>query len=389
MSDTHNRCVICKSGLIEDSPGYSSLLRVTSDSKLWKTGGHIGICQTCGVVQKRYDDSFSADADKIYQDYEIYFQGRGAEQKIFKNGIGLPRSEVLVEYLLTHIDDNRVDQQTSWLDLGCGSGHLLRTLASRSLNIQLYGADISEKSRKLIEGIDGVLGYYGNGLEGIDKQFNVLSLSHVLEHVESPVSFLVSVKNHITPDGYLIVAVPNWTKNPFDLLVADHSFHFMANDLSRVVEAAGFDILAMSEDYIPKELILIAKKSNRAQHAYNLHNIKCANQNSIMLNKVILWLNSLVLWARENCRESNVGVFGTAIAATWLDGVCQSAFSFFSDEDEDRSDSQYLNRIVYQPKDTPISSKILVPLPSFIADLLCSRLNQLNRGSFCPPPTCL
>lgn len=388
MKGSPYTCVICDSGIVIDIPHFHELLRVTSDSRIWPSGGQIGICEYCGAVQKVYDNTFAVDAANIYNEYNLYFQGRGAEQKIFRNGIGKPRSEVLVDFLLQTVDVTTFRSDPSWLDLGCGTGHLLRTIASRQLGLSLFGADISETNRSLIESINGVCGYYANGINGIDRRFDFLSLSHVLEHVPSPVSFLQNVRKHLDPGGYLIIAVPNWKKNPFDLLVADHCLHFSSVELSRVVCKAGFEIISLSEDYVPKELILVAKLSGSAATNGEVQDNSSMpyTNNKVLLEKMIDWLVALVEWAKLNCEMTDVGLFGTALAATWLDSACQSSFAFFSDEDNDRSSSTYLGRPVFSPGNVPKSAKVLVPLPDFIATQVCIRLNSFNGGQFLPPP---
>lgn len=212
-------------------------------------------------------------------------------------------------------------------------------------------------------------------------------MSHVLEHVPSPVSFLCNVRDHLSPEGYLIIAVPNWKQNPFDLLVVDHCFHFSSVELSGIVRKAGFEILSLSEDVVSKELVLIARPRN-FNISINQNDIDSAmcDHNKVLLTKTIDWLITLVKWAKLNCDGPNVGLFGTALAATWLDSVCQSSFAFFSDEDKDRFNVTYLGRPVFSPAKLPSTAKVLVPLPSSIALKLCERLNIYGCGQFCPPP---
>lgn len=380
-------CTICELGSVIDVPEFRQLLRVTSDSRIWSSGGQLGYCEFCGAVQKIFNDKLATEVAEIYNKYNLYFQGRGEEQKIFKNGLGRPRSELLVDYLLKNVSMSDFKKTPQWLDLGCGTGHLLRTLATRQLGFKLFGADISEKNRDLIENIDGVCGYFANGIKNVEQRFDFLSLSHVLEHVPSPVSFLCNVRDHLSPEGYLIIAVPNWKQNPFDLLVVDHCFHFSSVELSGIVRKAGFEILSLSEDVVSKELVLIARPRN-FNISINQNDIDSAmcDHNKVLLTKTIDWLITLVKWAKLNCDGPNVGLFGTALAATWLDSVCQSSFAFFSDEDKDRFNVTYLGRPVFSPAKLPSTAKVLVPLPSSIALKLCERLNIYGCGQFCPPP---
>ena len=62
-----------------------------------------------------------------------------------------------------------------------------------------------------------------------------MTMIHVLEHIESPFEFLEKLKTHINYDGHLIIAVPDYITNPFDLIIADHASHFSLNTLQNLL----------------------------------------------------------------------------------------------------------------------------------------------------------
>jgi len=45
-------------------------------------------------------------------------------------------------------------------------------------------------------------------LEG--KQFNLITMSHVLEHVPDPINFLIEVKAHLKPNGIVVITAPSY-----------------------------------------------------------------------------------------------------------------------------------------------------------------------------------
>ena len=93
-------CLICNYSFINEVTEYQELKRVTSDSKIWVSDGKIGQCSQCNAIQKIYDETLISEINNIYENYEIYFQGKGQEQKIFINDMAQPRSKMLVQYFV-------------------------------------------------------------------------------------------------------------------------------------------------------------------------------------------------------------------------------------------------------------------------------------------------
>lgn len=81
----------------------------------------------------------------------------------------------------------------SWLDLGCGDGELVRL--AQEQGIEAVGID--RKMGQLIE-----------GFKPGKVKYDVISMYHVLEHVEDPDLVLRRVKRWLKPGGLLVVEVP-------------------------------------------------------------------------------------------------------------------------------------------------------------------------------------
>jgi len=380
------KCAVCLSESISDADGFYKLQRVTSDSRIWPSGGRITQCRTCGLVQKIVDPVFADEIATVYATYDLYFQGVGKEQKIFVEGVGRPRSELLSDFFFNTIPDFGKHSHPAWLDFGCGKGNLLSEISRKYPKCKLFGADLSERNRDFIKGIPGVEDYIPGGVEAIRGEFDVFSLSHVLEHISQPLRFLKNVRTHIKANGCLLIVVPNVLKNPFDLLVVDHCLHFTSAQLVCVVQAAGFEVICLDEQVIPKELVLVARPDDGVHSIQSKISESSTNSELDNLIGLVNWLSSLVEWGKSRVIHSNAGLFGTALAATWLDHSCGPGFSFFVDEDMDRADTLYLGREVLTPSETPANSEILVPLPSEIAVDICRRLNAQNRSRYIEPP---
>lgn len=96
------------------------------------------------------------------------------------------------------------------LDIGCGNGSQLSYLKHHGWKV--IGLDLSEQASEVAKKNFGIDVYVGE-LENLPyppNTFDFIIMSHVLEHVTSPVETLKRVKELLKPDGVVYVEVPNY-----------------------------------------------------------------------------------------------------------------------------------------------------------------------------------
>jgi 2-polyprenyl-3-methyl-5-hydroxy-6-metoxy-1,4-benzoquinol methylase len=110
---------------------------------------------------------------------------------------------------LTAIADVVVARRPEWtLDLGCGEGVLLSSLASRlPLESHLVGMDVvpppnGARWRAVTADIASTLPF-------ADHSFDVVVAGEVLEHVPHPDRMLSEIRRLLTPNGRLVLSTPN------------------------------------------------------------------------------------------------------------------------------------------------------------------------------------
>ncbi|REE83614.1 methyltransferase family protein [Lutibacter oceani] len=134
-------------------------------------------------------------------------------------------------------------EEKNLLDVGCGTGDFLLTCKNNGWNV--VGVEPNKNARNLTE-----TKLFGNTSTHIfsdldvlnSKQFDVITLWHVLEHVPDLEVYISKLKLLLKPNGVLVIAVPNFKSYDasyykqywaaFD--VPRHLWHFSKNSIQKL-----------------------------------------------------------------------------------------------------------------------------------------------------------
>lgn len=104
-----------------------------------------------------------------------------------------------------------VDPNTSVLDVGCGSGRVIRGL-KKDKNCKVFGMDISQVAISILRRY-GINGLVTNANDFSDlTPYDVIILSHTLEHISDDKQLIKKVARNTKK--YCIIAVPNNCMGP-------------------------------------------------------------------------------------------------------------------------------------------------------------------------------
>lgn len=157
--------------------------------------------------------------------------------------------EALIKKISKHTDFTKA----RILDIGCGSGKFVQYLRSKG-----YEATGLEPSAalfgKFLEGQDH---YYNNDVQTFrdeqpHEQFNIITITDVLEHIEDPQSFLKSVSHLLSPGGVVFISTPN-ARSLFARMAGQgwhyyNKYHlslFCKKNFTQFMESHGFNKLVL------------------------------------------------------------------------------------------------------------------------------------------------
>jgi SAM-dependent methyltransferase len=365
-------CHACSAPSTIEIPGLARLGQVTSDCTPWPSDAQLRCCARCGLLQKRIDVTWHAETREIYSAYTMYQQSGGAEQRVFDVGSGASkaRSDRLLDVASAEVP---IPTSGRLLDIGCGNGSFLRAFGARHPGWTLAGTELDERSGPEIRAIPGVEDLFTSPIADIPGDFSLISMIHLLEHIVDPVPFLRQTRGKLRPGGLLLIDLPYHLDNPFDLLIADHASHFSPDSLSRLLETAGFEVLALETQGIPHELVVCARRvaeprvpATITPEAFTDYQVALATRTA--------WLGEAAQRAVALTEQHPSGVFGSSIAGTWLFTAAGGAPDFFVDEDPARANRTHLGRPILLPSAVPDGATVLVGLVPSLAQKVASRI---------------
>lgn len=136
------------------------------------------------------------------------------------------------------------------LDLGCGDGSYLELFGNGSL-----GLDISENNLKTCKDKDlNAIKFDFNNPNKLDEKFDVVFVSHILEHVESPIKLIRFAKEHLSENGIIIIAIPNEYSfihlvYPYYTNDGNHLYSFSMKNMKELFEVCNLNLTNIYYDY--------------------------------------------------------------------------------------------------------------------------------------------
>lgn len=132
------------------------------------------------------------------------------------------------------------------LDYGCGTGDFLNYLKQKKYEVEGFEPTLKAKEIASKKGLE-----IHSDKDLINGKFDVITLFHVLEHVED-INFLIeNLKQKLSKNGILIIAVPNHESKDAKIYkkywaawdVPRHIWHFSKRSLTRKIKSYSFKLI--------------------------------------------------------------------------------------------------------------------------------------------------
>lgn len=148
------------------------------------------------------------------------------------------------------------------IDIGAGSGKFLSYAKRRGW--QVLGTECSETAAKIALEKREVAIISDSMMASLPTgSFDIVTMYHVLEHVDSPRALMGEVHRLLRGDGVCVIQIPVldsldyaiWRKDSVWIGAPQHKTMFTGVTLRRMAEKAGFTVEKVSNDFISPQLL--------------------------------------------------------------------------------------------------------------------------------------
>ena len=202
--------------------------------------GYYNECTECKTLRYAPYPS-NEELQHFYENYAAYKSGlteylSGDDYDIFISSKKLTMKDL--ETPLSFFNDKK------YLDIGCGTGYWLRYLTDNGFK-KGYGIDTSQECVEI--GKKYGINILQKEFLSITEHFDIIFMSHIIEHLKDPVSYIEHCSKLITSGGALIIETPisgavaqaygeNWRY----LMPVEHLNIFSEKALKKLLEKFGF-----------------------------------------------------------------------------------------------------------------------------------------------------
>ena len=242
--------------------------------------------QKLNLVTKIYDGFFQVknfptqdEVSKYY--YKKYYQTNAGNYQQSYSEEEIEYHENFGKRFDAWIPEDAVAEKKTMLDVGCGEGFCMKHFHNTGYTVR--GIDFSNNGMQRHNNQLMKFTTFGdiyqllNKMIDSEQNFSVVILKHVLEHVLDPKKLLLRLKSIVSPNGIVILVVPNDFSNlqmklleeekitPFWISPPEHLSYWNNNGLNRFLNENGWNVVNYTSDY-PIDFDLLVEHTNYNQN---------------------------------------------------------------------------------------------------------------------------
>lgn len=367
-------CILCESSSL-------SILGEVNNRRFHQSPVHKSIpvksiiyqCACCGHTQKYHGQKDQEFLQKLYDNYTVGNFSVQVTQSIFINAKkdqelhAKTREEHVLDYC-----SEAFGQARDLLDIGCGTGSFLRSVAQRFPAARLHAYEVTESYKSQLLAIKNVVSFSSGHISELPRNsYDFITLWQCLEHLDAPGKYLKCIHELLSDGGHLLIQVPDLERMPFDLSVFEHWSHFYNSSLIEFVQSCGFELIKDGHDWVYNCSTILLKKTTRSDTALKSKPEIAARQ--------IKWLNDTAEYFETAIRKQpgDFLILGMGTAAGWLYGLLDRRPVGILEEDRARVGLAFDQIPVIAPESAAPGSTILIPFAASQAAQIKDRLQKL------------
>jgi len=258
------RCTNCESGYLDPRPKESSISLAYESYYTHQSNQRETDYQSLSLINKV--------RRTLANGYRNWRFGTQFQHAAFIGVIAvmlMPYSRKHIEASMRHLPKRKGKQ--SLLDFGCGNGDFLRQ--AKQAGWECIGIDFDIKAVEAAQsnGLDVRQGGIDT-LQSIERQFDYITLSHVIEHVYAPKALLAACYDRLKPGGSLWIETPNLNSQGHDIYGTDwrglepprHLVLYTPQSLFGLLKNVGFSRVEHQREHPAVSMLFSASEAIRS-----------------------------------------------------------------------------------------------------------------------------
>jgi len=232
------KCILC---------GNKKLELITTQLRDSKPGS-IYRCPTCDINMLKDQTEINELQNWYDGDYRKEHGPKLSQKNEYKeiHKIAVKHQEHRINFLKPY-----VNTKTRLLDVGCSTGSFIGAI--KNYIKEAVGTDLDVGAASFAHKITGCK-TFGGPLEESPfnhESFDIITMTHVLEHTFDPICFLNTINYYLKPGGFVYIEVPNlddallkaYNSKTFRTIFyhVAHRWYFTSRSLIKIMEKTGFE----------------------------------------------------------------------------------------------------------------------------------------------------
>ena len=205
---------------------------------------------------------------------------------------------------------------TSALQIGSSDGYTLHRFQCAGVN-RVLGVEPCESANRYALDNYGVqsISAVCEDCE-LDESFELLVLTHILEHLYDPLKTLRKLKGNLSRGGHIIVEVPLWERadtQPIGVLAFEHLNYFCEETLCYMLSLCDFEVKHVSKNFAINKYPVITVVAQIGEHSDTYYRVNKYEKNIAIFNEYIVreksfWdkVNNKILTSIDRSRDTYI-----------------------------------------------------------------------------------
>lgn len=217
-------------------------------------GVDLGRCRECGLYYVAQMPTLDERTPGVQAGTNV--AGRHVSEAALHQSQEQGRAHLLEKYVRMA---ERFASPGVWLELGSGTGTLLRI--ARQRNIEIEGIELNQDRVPLLRKMDDVV-IYDRPIESLDlspNSYSVVITADVFSHLTQPMETLRCIHRILRDDGILFLQTGEIGKgarkvHQFEWELGDHLFFLGEHTIERYADQVGFSLIHRDREWCPTKV---------------------------------------------------------------------------------------------------------------------------------------